>query len=145
MIRFQYRQARQHRTGSFRSRQPLACAIPFRGERRASQVPGKPLCGHALLSDPGDPPRQAIQRGRVAFHFQKSVGDRDHDYFGAQSHGLSTRYLRFTAAIARSCARLATGWWLTLTGWDFHPLGFTTPFSPPLAGVLGDQASPGAL
>src|SRR5690554_1886682 len=40
------------------------------GERRASQVPGKPLCRHALLFDPGSPflpSHTAGSRGLPAF------------------------------------------------------------------------------
>nr|WP_252860515.1 hypothetical protein [Halomonas sp. KX33721] len=50
--------------------------------------------------------------------------------FGALSHGLPTRCVRFAAAVTRHHATLAAGWWLALAGWDFHPLGFTTSFPP---------------
>ncbi len=48
--------------------------------------------------------------------------------FGALSHGLLTRCVRFAAAVARHHATLATGWWLALAGWDLHPLGFISSF-----------------
>ncbi len=48
---------RHHSTGpgAFETGSPAPDSLPLRGERRASQVPGKPLCGHALLFDPGGP------------------------------------------------------------------------------------------
>src|SRR5512142_983771 len=45
--------------------------------------------------------------------------------FGAQSHGLFTRCLRFAASflVAQSYghARLASRWWSALAGWDWRP------------------------
>src|SRR5690554_550710 len=41
--------------GAFGTGSPMPDSLPLGGERRASQVPGKPLCGHALLFDPGGP------------------------------------------------------------------------------------------
>src|ERR1019366_4372767 len=42
-------------------------------------------------------------------------------------------------------ARLASGWWSSLAGWDSNPLGPFVKFqSCPLHGVLLTQASPGA-
>lgn len=47
--------------------------------------------------------------------------------FGAQSHGLLTRCLRFAATVARVLiyghAKLAPGGWHTFAGRAFHPLG----------------------
>ncbi len=41
--------------GAFAAGSPMPVPLSFRGEGRASQVPGKPLYGHALLFDPGGP------------------------------------------------------------------------------------------
>jgi hypothetical protein len=64
--------------------------------------------------------------------------------FGAQSHGLHTRCLRFAAAVTDVHARLASGWWPTLAGRDSNPLGPFARFQLVLHGILLAQASPGA-
>jgi len=51
--------------GAFAAGSPQACTFIFRGERRASQVPGKPLCEHALLSDTGGPSPPSLSGGSV--------------------------------------------------------------------------------
>ena len=77
---------------------PATC----RGVVRASQVPGGPSCGRALLSDPGETPRTwpvaalgcclpLLVRRRLSRRFNS---------FGAQSHGPPTRCLRFAARVA---------------------------------------------
>jgi hypothetical protein len=48
--------------------------------------------------------------------------------FGAQSHGLHTRCLRFAAAVTDVHARLASDWWPTLAGRDLNPLGSIARF-----------------
>lgn len=91
---------------------------------------GNPCMDMPCSSTPAVLPCQAIRQGRVAFQHLKTVGDCHYHNFGALSHGLSTRCVRFAAAVTRHHATLAAGWWLALAGWDFHPLGFTTSFPP---------------
>jgi len=73
-----------------------------RGVVRASQVPGEPSCGRALLSDPGETPSTLpvtalgcclplLVRRRLSRRFNS---------FGAQSHGPPTRCLRFAARVS---------------------------------------------
>ncbi len=92
---------------------------------------GNPCVDMPCSSTPAALPCQAMKQDCVAFQFLETVGDHEDQHFEAQSHGLSTRCLRFAAAVTRRHARLATGWWLTLTGWDLHPLGFNSSFPPP--------------
>ena len=91
---------------------------------------GNPCMDMPCSSTPAALPCQAIRQGRVAFQHLKTVGDCHYHNFGALSHGLPTRCVRFAAAVTRHHATLAAGWWLALAGWDFHPLGFTTSFPP---------------
>ena len=88
---------------------------------------GNPCMDMPCSSTPAALPCQAIRQGRVAFQHLKTVGDCHYHNFGALSHGLSTRCVRFAAAVTRHHATLAAGWWLALAGWDFHPLGYPTP------------------
>ena len=93
---------------------------------------------HALVSDPGEPPRVGplarawCVRDGVAFRCTQSVGLCDYCYFEAQSHGLHTRCLRFVVTVARVLiydqAKLAPGWWHSFAGRVFHPLGSFVKF-----------------
>jgi hypothetical protein len=69
-------------------------------------------------STPAGPTRQALrrrQRGPRAVHDE---GSHDNHSFGAQSHGLGTRCLRFAVGVASPHARLASGCWLGFAGRD---------------------------
>ena len=69
--------------------------------------------------------------------------------FGAQSHGLHTRCLRFAVTVTRLLlydhARLASGWRSSLTGRGSHPLGPIVKFPRSTHRFLLTQALPGAL
>jgi hypothetical protein len=72
------------------------------GNDRDSQVPGEPSCAYALLSDPG--------RTDVSGHYNTPARPphiqprrlHTRGNFGAQSHGLGTRCLRFARWVART-------------------------------------------
>ena len=90
-----------------------------------SQVPREPWCAFALLSDPGRiAPTKPVQWVEVVSRIDLSP--RFHDDEGSRNlalfrgsitqllHSLST----LRAAIADDDARLASGGWLALTGWE---------------------------
>lgn len=90
--------------GDFSGRDsPLDRVLTLGGDGRFSQVPGKPHCGHALLFDPGGAARARPYSAAVlpSVH-AKNVGPRDNNSFVAQSHGLSTRCLRFVGMVTAS-------------------------------------------
>ncbi len=69
----------------------------------ASQVPGGPRCERALFSDPGGiADARPLRRRDAAFRQDDDVGSRDHENFGAQSHGPLPHCLRFAMPVARS-------------------------------------------
>ena len=80
--------------------QPGLLPASRRGNDRASQVPGRPQCVRALLSDPNEVecPRQSGSLD-VAFRNSNNVGLRHFDNYGAQSHGPHARCLRFAARV----------------------------------------------
>ena len=85
---------------------------------------GGPPCVHALRSDPGGPlDARPLRRRDVAFRSPHDVGSPIRS-FEAQlprpAHSLSTLRRR---GLPRHHARLASGWWPTLAGWDSDPLG----------------------
>lgn len=65
-----------------------------RGDRRTSQVPGKPFVPMPCSSTPAGPARQALRRSRHGPRYVQNEGSRNLA-FEAQSHGLGTRCLRF--------------------------------------------------
>ena len=70
------------------------------GDGRTSQVPGGPCCERALLSDPGG--TSALGRYRASMLSStnwKASTPTTNINFGAQSHGLPTRCLRFAGWI----------------------------------------------
>ena len=75
------------------------------------------LRAYALLSDPGG--TDASSHGdapHAAPVTKKTKAARDYNVFGAQSHGLGTRCLRFARCIATEDARLASRCWPNSTG-----------------------------
>ena len=133
MVRFRYRQARQHRTGSFRDRWLLHLIFHLSGEKGGPpRFLGNPCVSMPCSLTPVAPFRQAISAGRCCLPRRAECRQPRFQHFGALSHGLLTHCLRFTAPVARCCARLATGWRLPLAGWDLHPLGFNWLFRPRL-------------
>ena len=118
------------------------------GDDRTSQVPGEPSCVYALLSDPGrtgdirpyDAPTRPPLCKRRRLPTTKAV-------FGAQSHGLDTRCLRFARCIATEDARLASRCRPDSTGRDWLPARFLRKVSvmlltslPPSPSLLGANA-----
>jgi len=90
-----------------------------------SQVPREPRCAFALLSDPGRiDSTKPVQWVDVAPVPTTTKAPCDLALFrGSMTrllHSLST----LRAAMADDDARLASGRWLTLTGWDWIPTGF---------------------
>ena len=77
------------------------------GDGRVSQVPERPSCPCALFLDPGRTEvRQAIAAPRHGPRLcQQRWLPRAED-FGARSHGIGTRCLRFAMEVARHHARL---------------------------------------
>ena len=109
------------------------------GGDRTSQVPGGPRCERALLSDPGG--TSALGRYRASMLSStnwKVSTPTTNTNFGAQSHGLPTRCLRFVGCLPHRHARLASGWLASLfragvnTRWVL-PKGFRL-FLPPFPG-----------
>jgi hypothetical protein len=80
-----------------------------------------PCAGASVLAVATDKPRD-MQSGTVpGWHNNE---DSSNERFGARSHGLSTRYLRFAARVALGHhARLASGWRPTSTVRDPSPAG----------------------
>ena len=89
------------------------------GNDRVSQVPERPSCPCALFLDPGRTEvRQAIAAPRHGPRLcQQRWLPRAED-FGARSHGIGTRCLRFAMEVARHHARLASGCWPSFAGRD---------------------------
>jgi hypothetical protein len=96
-----------------------------RGDSRASQVPGEPHCGHALLFDPGGTSAPGHFGASVLpSAFRDNVGSHNVHSSGAQSHGLPTRCLRFVIAVTCDHARLASRLLASFAGRDWLPAGF---------------------
>jgi len=82
-------------------------------------------CAHALLSDPGgtSTPGQYGASVRPSVTFRQRRLPRQTP-FGAPSHGLDTRCLRFAPGLPQNGARLASGCWPSFAGRDWLPAGF---------------------
>ena len=107
---------------------------------------------HAVLSDPGGTVGQAIRAMPYSSahryclpQLQKRQLPPRMSYFGAQSHGLPARCLRFALVVTDAHARLASGWWPTLAGRGLDPLGSIAKFPRLLHRFPLTQALPGAL
>lgn len=129
----------------------LRSAVPRpRGDVGISQVPGEPSRACPALrprrSHDARPFGRCPTRWRrdVAFRCSYYVGLRHISYFGAPSHGLHARCVRFAAVVADVHATLASGWWPTLAGRDSNPLGSIVRFPLRHHCFLLTQASPGA-
>jgi len=87
-----------------------------------SQVPREPRRAFAPLSDPGRTSAPCLWRRSGAVPAHAHVEDSCHKYpFGTQSRGFGTHYLRFVPPLRDDYARLASGWWLAFSGWDWLP------------------------
>ena len=107
---------------------------------------GNPCVNMPCSLTPVAPRRQAFQAGRYCLPQQVKCRQPQFNNFDAPSHGLFTRGLRFAVTVTWHHARLASGWWLALAGWDFHPLGFISLFPLRISRSFpNDQALPGAL
>ena len=111
--------ARDGSCGSTWSWSPGLQAGSHDGDGRVSQVPERPSCPCALFLDPGRTEvRQAIAAPRHGPRLcQQRWLPRAED-FGARSHGIGTRCLRFAMEVARHHARLASGCWPSFAGRD---------------------------
>lgn len=79
--------------GAFGTSSLASGSLPYRGERRASQIPGKHLYEHALFLDTvGPAPTSLNDNSDSAFQSVNTIDDHSIRHFGAQSHGLLTRY-----------------------------------------------------
>jgi hypothetical protein len=112
-----------------------------RGGGRASQVPGEPIVYMPCSLTPAGPLRQAISALRCCLppFLRRRLPRRES--FGAQSHGLHTRCLRFVTTVTRGHARLASGCWPALPGGIGYPLGSYAEFQSLLHLILPAQAS----
>jgi hypothetical protein len=79
--------------------QPHATLYRF-GDGRVSQVPGEPSCAYALLFDPGRTDAPGLTVRRRGPRNLENEGSHDVCNFGAPSHGLDTRCLRFARWVA---------------------------------------------
>ncbi len=115
------------------------------GAGRASQVPGESSRASALLLDPG--------RALLPCHLGSSVLpplDRRRRPQRSQFRGSFTQLQHLLSTLPDSAfptlARLASGGWQTLTGWDSNPLDSIGEFQVGFASlsIPTPQASPGA-
>jgi hypothetical protein len=112
-----------------------------RGDGRTSQVPGEPRCAHALLFDPGGTSAPGHLGASVLPSAATTTSAPTTTTFGAPSHGLLTRCLRFVTTITRGHARLASGCWPSFAGRGWLPAGFPRKVSelvtshPPCPGL----------
>jgi len=76
--------------------------VSFRGDVKASQVPGESLCACPCSRDPGEARcTKTLRCTGVAFRNQHAVGPRGYFMFsGLCDRGLHTRCLRFAARVA---------------------------------------------
>lgn len=95
----------------------------LRGTIGSHRFPGDPSRGSALLSDPGPvlAPRVRTVRSMLSLPPTRQRPEQSYD-FEAQSHGFTTRCLRFARPVARSHARLASGRSLAFSGGESNPL-----------------------
>ena len=100
----------------FVSRSPLP-ATCRRETSGASQVPGESWCAYALLSDPGrSEPARPYGGIATAPVMSTTKATRDNRNFGAPSHGLGTRCLRFARWVTHTGRK--TRFPLLATLWD---------------------------
>jgi hypothetical protein len=110
--------------GSFRVWQPPA--KPVIKEMATYGRPkflGNPCAPMPCSLTPAGPRQQATTLLRHGPRSQHDEGYPRVGNFGAQSHGLGTRCLRFVRAITGQDARLAAGCWPSSTRRDLHPQG----------------------
>ena len=95
------------------------------GNDRASHVPGEPSCAYALLFDPGgtDAPGHRDAPTRPPCEPRRRL-PRAICLYGAQSHGLCTRCLRFAAPVTRTPRKTRFRLLASSTGRDSLPAGF---------------------
>jgi len=104
-------------------------AVPLAGQRAETAGPhrflGNPGADMPCSSTPVGPQRQAIFGVSVLpSAFRDGVGSHDEYSYEAQSHGLSTRCLRFVNVVTGANARLASRLLASFAGRDWLPAGF---------------------
>jgi hypothetical protein len=72
---------------------------------------GNPCVPMPCSPTPAGPTRQAFRRCRCSPRYVHNEGSHENPSFGAQSHGLGTRCLRFVRCLATRDARLASRCW----------------------------------
>src|SRR5207302_10053663 len=77
-----------------------------------------------LLFDPGGTSAPGLLDASVLPSVATTTSAPTTTTFGAQSHGLFTRCLRFVTTITRDHARLASGCWPSFAGRGWLPAGF---------------------
>ena len=93
------------------------------GENETSQVPGRPLCVHASLFDPGGPPTPGHYRnGDVVFRWINGVDSAT--VLSRLYHAACTLSVYASQpGSPPNHATLDSGWWPALAGQDSHLLG----------------------
>jgi hypothetical protein len=72
------------------------------------KFPENPRVPMPYSPTPAGPTRQVVHRSRRGPRYVQNEGSHDNPYFGAPSHGLGTRCLRFVRCLATRDARLAS-------------------------------------
>jgi len=110
---------------------------------RSPKFLGNPNSHPPCSPTPAGPQWQAICHLSAAPTYLNDKDPRINKSVEAQSHGCCDRCLRFTTAVTRGHARLASGCWPALPGWiDYQP-GCSERFQ--LLHVLLSQALLGAI
>jgi hypothetical protein len=124
LLSFRSRRSRWRDRGpGVRHRSPIP-VISRREASRASQVPEESLCAYALFFDPGRSNAPGHAAHRHGPRYVHGEGNLPQLPFGAQSHGLGTRCLRFVGWIAPPPRKTRFPLLANSTGRDWLPAGF---------------------
>jgi hypothetical protein len=125
----------------------LGCGVPLSACQVSVEMAGpprflgSPSAYMPCSSTPAGPRHQASSVLRCCLPSSRRRRLPQCGHFGAQSHGLHARCLRFAAAVTRRHARLASGGWPTLSARDWLPAGLLTQFHVKLRLTIpSDQA-----
>jgi len=124
----------------------LGCGVPLSACQVSVEMAGpprflgSPSAYMPCSSTPAGPRHQASSVLRCCLPSSRRRRLPQCGHFGAQSHGLHARCLRFAAAVTRRHARLASGWWLVplpggiarrVRSGRFRPLDHVISWRPP--------------
>jgi len=112
------------------------------GSSGPPRFPRNPRVPTPCSPTPAGPTRQALRRRQRGPRDVHDEGSHDNHSFGAPSHGLGTRCLRFVSCIAARDARLASRCWPTLRDGIGYPQDSTERFQTMV--ILLPRALPGA-